>query len=385
MTTRALVHFLAVIVLLASACVAADGRPETIEVRANTKTYTGRIVAHDADTFWMMQRDGRLVRLPINAVKQFHKVSPRFRPYSAREVRDLLRKEFGAAFEVVGTRHYLVVAPKGHGRDYAGIFEGVCRRFITHFGAAGFRLDKLRFPLVAVVFPNKRQFLEYAKTDGVKAAGSILGYYHPHSNRVAVYDTITVSAKPRLLSRNAGGSRRPAVVAARPGGPGARLRGTIVHETTHQVAFNTGLHSRIGATPRWVSEGLATMFEARGIRERTGGRGAGSRINAKWLHRFRELLKRRQPRSLSRFLASDQPFRATMLDAYAEGWALTFFLAETRSAKYARYLRGLAARDPLKPYPAPDRLKDFQAAFGDVDRLEVAFLRFIGGLNGGER
>ena len=33
------------------------------------------------------------------------------------------------------------------------------------------------------------------------------------------------------------------------------LHSTIVHETTHQVAFNTGLHSRIGQTPKWVIEG----------------------------------------------------------------------------------------------------------------------------------
>ena len=40
---------------------------------------------------------------------------------------------------------------------------------------------------------------------------------------------------------------------------------TIIHEVTHQVAFNCGVHTRFNDVPRWVSEGLATMFEAKGV------------------------------------------------------------------------------------------------------------------------
>jgi hypothetical protein len=36
---------------------------------------------------------------------------------------------------------------------------------------------------------------------------------------------------------------------------------TIIHEATHQTAFNVGVHRRFAAEPRWLVEGLATMFK----------------------------------------------------------------------------------------------------------------------------
>ena len=78
---------------------------------------------------------------------------------------------------------------------------------------------------------------------------------------------------------------------------------------------------------------------------------------------------------------SDRLFQSSVLDAYAQAWAVTFYLAETRSSKQTKYLRTVSARDPMKPYSAEERLADFQAAFGnDLDRLEVSFLRFMGDL-----
>ena len=41
---------------------------------------------------------------------------------------------------------------------------------------------------------------------------------------------------------------------------------TIIHEAAHQTAFNTGVHTRCGDSPRWLVEGLGTMFEARKVR-----------------------------------------------------------------------------------------------------------------------
>ena len=41
---------------------------------------------------------------------------------------------------------------------------------------------------------------------------------------------------------------------------------TILHEACHQIAFNTGLQTRLGDYPLWVSEGIATFFEATDLR-----------------------------------------------------------------------------------------------------------------------
>ena len=39
---------------------------------------------------------------------------------------------------------------------------------------------------------------------------------------------------------------------------------TIIHEATHQTAYNVGVHARFADQPRWLVEGLAMMFEAEG-------------------------------------------------------------------------------------------------------------------------
>ena len=91
--------------------------------------------------------------------------------------------------------------------------------------------------------------------------------------------------------------------------------------------------------------------------------------------------RRRKPKSLESFLASDAPFGKSVYDAYAESWALSFFLIENRSNQYSAYLRAIAARDPLKSYTAKQRVDDFKKAFGkDLGRIESAFLRWIAGL-----
>ena len=37
---------------------------------------------------------------------------------------------------------------------------------------------------------------------------------------------------------------------------------TIVHEATHQIAFNCGMQQRYADIPLWLCEGMAVYFEA---------------------------------------------------------------------------------------------------------------------------
>ena len=157
------------------------------------------------------------------------------------------------------------------------------------------------------------------------------------------------------------------------------LLDTIVHEATHQIAFNSGLHSRIGETPKWVIEGLATVFEAPGIRDSSTSRKSKTRLNRERFVRFGNFAKDRRKRdSLSQFVSSDESFKKNILDAYSEAWALSFWLIETRPRKYEAYLKSIITRDPLERYSAEQRLDDFQKAFGsDLKQREAEFLRYI--------
>ncbi|HUG90769.1 MAG TPA: DUF1570 domain-containing protein [Planctomycetaceae bacterium] len=411
--------------------------PALMELELTDRTVQGRLLALDDERAWVLARDGSLEELAIREITRAEQAAPRFEPWRSAEVRDRLRREFGQGFDVVGTEHYLIVAPPARARQYAEVFENIYRAVYVYFRVRGFQVEPPEFPLVAIVFPDHPSFAAYCRQDGFTAFRGLMGYYLRTSNRVALFDPgdEQISAGPdgepsrerRVASLdNAFAADRasfrlpPAPLAARPSEaatdtgqarshmetseifrtraasqspvfrhspvPTARvatitagLRDTIIHEATHQVAFNTGLHTRIGENPKWIVEGLATVFEAPGIRDPGGQQTVASRLNRErfvWFMNYAQ--KRRPKKSLAAFIESDKAFDAAALDGYSQGWALTFFLLETRPGKYARYLRTIAERDPLRPYPPEDRLADFQSHFGqNLDLLEADFLRFM--------
>ena len=111
---------------------------------------------------------------------------------------------------------------------------------------------------------------------------------------------------------------------------------TIIHEATHQTAFNVGVHRRFAAAPRWLVEGLATMFEAPGVWNAQYDHTQADRVNRGRLAGFRDYVaKRRQPGSLATLLTTDDAFRSDPDGAYAEAWALSFYLCETQPRLYA--------------------------------------------------
>jgi hypothetical protein len=374
------------IIALAGICLAPSvstaGSDKLLEFLVEGKTYQGKVEALGKHDCWLLGRDGRMTRLRLNDVKSFRRIEDKFRPYRAVEMRDRLRREFGKDYEVAGSGCYLVCAPRGRAKQYAELFADIYRTFRANFGARGFRLSKPEFPLVAIVLRDRKSFHAYQRADGVPIRGQLLGYYHPVSNRVALFEPRTVA-----VSKNRWAWQPPLAVAQLKtrfdtfGTIEASLEDTIIHEATHQVAFNTGLHTRIGPTPRWVVEGLATVFEADGVRHRNtvGIASAKSRINRGRFIGFQNYVgKRRKPKSLESFIADDKLPGLTALDFYGQSWALSFYLMETRSGQYAGFLKQIAARDPLKPYTATQRVADFKTAFGsDLDWFEVRFLRYF--------
>ena len=156
----------------------------------------------------------------------------------------------------------------------------------------------------------------------------------------------------------------------------------VIHEATHQTAFNTGVHSRWTPPPLWVAEGLATMFEAPGVHDSRHYTQQSDRINRGRLGDFRRLvLPRHRPELIAQLVASDRLFRTKPAAAYAEAWALTFYLVETQPRKYMRYLALTADRPPFTKYTPAQRTADFTAVFGDDWRmLQARLLRFMAGL-----
>ena len=145
---------------------------------------------------------------------------------------------------------------------------------------------------------------------------STLGHYDPATNRVFLFDATKDAGYD--WSENAD---------------------TIIHEATHQTAYNVGVHKRFIAAPRWMVEGLATMFEARGVWNAQYDRTQTDRVNRGRLLDFRDYAAtRRQPGALATLITTDQPFHSDGVAAYAEAWALSFYLCETQPRLYAAYL-----------------------------------------------
>lgn len=347
-------------------------------------TFSGRVESLDKRSVTLMQQDGRIQVLPRRTVKEFKTIAKTFRPFSKDEIARNLREELGKGFSVQSTQHYVVCTPSKSKKNYANVFENVYGAFHYQFRRRQFRLDRCEFPLVAIVFPDFKSFAAYAKQDGVRASRGLMGYYHRHSNRVAVYES-------NRTALNAEGDTKTGMLATSTTshasifdtGSDASLESTITHETIHQVGFNTGIHPRLGLAPRWTIEGLAMTFESPGFISMSGNAKGSSRINREryvWFQAYSQ--KARPKKSLRAFIASDRMFSTNALNAYSQGWALTFFFMDqpSRSYKFGQYIRAMNKRD-LTTYTSADRVKDFEATFGDIDRVEVEFLRFMGRLD----
>ncbi len=349
---------LALTVALAGPLLAAE---PLVRVELASRRVDGMILARDSQMTFLLARDGRCLDFANKDAKRLTPLGGEFQSYSQAEVRGQLLREFGKGYEVSGAGHYLVVHPAGERDDWAPRFESLYRSFVHYFAARGWRLEEPQFPLVAVVYPRQVDFHQAAKADGFPPSSTLLGYYTPLSNRIVMYD----------------------ITSGRSGIDWTVNAETIVHEAAHQAAFNTGVHSRFGQTPRWVAEGLGTMFEARGVWQSRTYLNQADRINRALLSDYRQYVAsgRRPKDALATLISSDRIYETSSRNAYPEGWALSFFLCETEPKKYFRYLTKTAAAPPFTAYRGPDRLKDFTAIFGsDLAMLDARLQRFIKGL-----
>lgn len=305
----------------------------------------------------LLLRDGQVLEFPPSAAANYSAVATGFRSYSAAEMRAGLVHEFGQGFEVGGSGHYIVVYPTGQREQWATRFEDLYRSFVHYFKSRGWTPQEPQFPLVAVVFPQEVDFHAHTARQGVAVPPGTLGYYTPQTNRILLFDT-TAGTRGSDWSLNAE---------------------TVIHEATHQIAFNTGLHRRFGQSPRWVAEGLGTMFEAPGVWNSLRHPQLAERVNRGRLASFRRYLQtRRSKNAIADIVSSDRIFQTDMDGAYGEAWALTFFLSESEPRKYLQYLLKTSAVQPFQPYLAPQRLKDFTDVFGtNLPLLDARYQRFI--------
>lgn len=368
---------LAAILTLATAESAAALDEVVVQRDAVQQTLRGKVLVKAADGGLLLQApDGRLWRIePQQIVAQSTDRLP-FQPLSADELASRLPGELGAGFEVHRTAHYLIA--HNTSREYAAwcgaLLERLYQGFTAFWEHKDFPLHAPEFPLVAVVFRDQASYAAHAKAELGRATAAVIGYYSLETNRVTMYDLTGALAQQRPGARVSVAQINQLLQ-----GDAERTVATVIHEATHQLAYNSGLHTRFADVPMWVSEGLAVYFETPDLRSAKGWRSIGV-VNRPRLARFQDYLARRPDDSLAALVQDDARLRDTRsgLDAYAEAWALNYFLLRQRPKQYAGYLKLLSAKPPLVWDDPATRLAEFRAAFAaDPAQLDAELLRYL--------
>ncbi|MGI9516313.1 MAG: DUF1570 domain-containing protein [Pirellulaceae bacterium] len=330
-------------------------KPVTVRVTSGTKSVLGRPVEYTDSQFIMLRRDGRMILYNMGNVDEVDKVSSYFTPYSSLKLQEHYRKLFGDSYEVSRTAHYVVVHPRGMRQRWAEPFEQLYNRFTQYFSVRGYTLKRTEFPMVVVVFNTRDEFNRVADKDGLGNPNSYAGYYSPTSNWIVTCHE---------AGQQAGDWESNA---------------TLIHEALHQYAFNTGIHQRWAPTPKWCAEGLASMFEARGVNNSSRFTSASDRQHEYYVPYLRNVVEQNAYAGVLRSLvASDRLYDENMTLAYATSWGLAWYLSETRPLEFNQYLQRIAARDRLLPYNSSDRLADFARSFGtDFSLLESHFRDYV--------
>jgi len=319
----------------------------------------GTVIVEAADGGLLLElADERYEILQPDAIVARTDMPPPAATESADELGRRILAELPAGFALHVTRHYIVCYDTG--RDYAKwcatLFERLHEAFGNFWSKKGLDVHDPARPLVVVIFANRADYQAHAARDLGPAADRVVGYYNLMSNRVTTCDLTGLAAQRRPGTPAGAGLE----VLASPAG--SDLVSTLIHEATHQMAFNCGMHRRLAPVPLWVSEGIATYFETPDLKNTAGWRGIGM-VNRPRLERFLQVHRRGD---LEKIVSSDDPFRGAegAVDAYAAAWALVRHLLETRRTDFIGYLDVLAEKQPLAADSPRQRLAEFEAAFG---------------------
>lgn len=378
---RKLIATVALLVLPAQFVAAEEAPLIRISIKADSPTIRtageqeieGRVVAERGGSLLLIDRAGRLWPVTPDQLLRREETGESFAPFTQQEMVAQLRSELGEGFQFVTTRNYVLCTEAGV--DYARwtglLFERLLSAFTKIWDRKPLELTEPEFPLCAIILKNKSRFQEFAVKDAGPEVVDALGYYSTLTNRMVMYDlTEGLAGQP---------PRSPLEFNKRLLGQISNVS-TIVHEATHQVAFNTGLHARLVDNPFWLVEGMAMYFETPDLSNAQGWRTIGA-LNTSRLKTFRDYYRsRRKPNALREMIGSDDRINNadTALETYSEAWALTYYLIKVRRDDYTRYLEAISQnRDNFTKETPADRIAEFEEHFGEMDEVETRMIKYL--------
>ncbi len=321
---------------------------------------------------------GRLWNISPESIVERSQNDLAFDALTQQQMAEQLKEELPAGFHVTTTAHYVIAfnTSRAYASWCGALLERLYRAFLNFWRRRDFDLHDPELPLVVVILSDANAFRRYAVDELGDAANSVVGYYSLRTNHVTMYDLTGVQG----LRRPTGHRGSVAEINHTLSRPEAEpLVATVIHEATHQIAFNCGLMRRYADIPMWVTEGLAIYFETPDLNSSRGWRGIGQ-INYRRLATLRRSLLANRLGALPQLVAGDDRMRnvRTAGDAYAEAWALNSLLIQRYSSRYWQYLRMLGEKRPLVSDDAERRLREFRTYLGlDPRSLENEWKQYI--------
>jgi hypothetical protein len=328
---------------------------------------------------------------------------------------DQLAAEMRRDFVVIRTHHYRICYNSSDVfAEISGeLLEKVYDQFVYFFTDRQFDPAPITDRLEVVLFDTREQYVAYAKKIKAEFAHSA-GFFESTTGRCYFYDTLNTGqfyqqrnqleqviaeskrmqdeieqnrdaesyvftgseGKKETISRDEA-LRRLDRDQANIDGLLDQLRlhydeaniTTSVHEAVHQLAWQCGIQSRTHETPLWLSEGMATYFEA-------ANRGQWNGPGEVHRHRLKLFLVDNDSEkyiSLYELVSTDKLFQLDQSragDAYAASWALFYYLSEQYHEELFDYIYDLSLRIIPGPYSRNERFKDIEGYFGDRNDLE---------------
>jgi len=327
MIHRLLLVLFSVVWFLPGDCLGQVTSDVMISVPYKGKKYVGQPLAWDGKEVALFRRDGRISQLPATDLNALDVVGDHYKPFGRDEMIAKLRAEFGGKYRVSPTKNFIVVHPPGSATKWARPFQDLYFRFSLYFESRGVKLEEPPVPLVAIVLRTRREYDRFIK-DYQPGLEYSAGYYSSRSNRIITYD-----------------------------------------------------HSDQG---KWRSsddtlEGLAQLFEAKGINNSRRYGDLSDRINKQALQQLIELYKKEEVAGVvQQLVRRDDMFRTDIEKAYAVSWGASLYLAEKYPRKYVAYLAYDGDRKAFRSHSEKQRAKDFAKFFGvdfnDFDaRMKIFF------------
>jgi hypothetical protein len=368
---------LALILVLGQCANAAALERVLVNSDGREQKLTGKVVIEDSAGSMLLETDeGALWPLQADTILQRESDTEPMVPLNKEQLAQRLLQEMGPGFQVHESKHYVVVfnTTRVYAKWCSSLLEKLQKSFLYFWKKRGAKVQPPTHPLAVLIFNNKASYIAHATPELGRSAGNAIGYYSLQTNRIVMYDLTGSQAMLRESTKR--GSLKDITALVRH--PRAEpLVATIIHEATHQIAYNCGLQTRFVDNPVWLSEGMAAYFETPDLASNRMWTGT-DKVNPDRWNRFRKNVGNGTAANLKTLIADDQRLRnsRTAVDGYAEAWAWNYFLIKWHSKKYTQYLQAIAEKPLLVQDDRTTRLTEFQEHFGNnLQQLEAEFFR----------